>query len=167
MHRRAWPLKYILLESSEISQGPSPTPSPLRSVTMIRGTVLAFAVSIASVLGALYQEPTQEVLNSTYDFIIVGGTSCSRRLPNDKLIQVFCDIAGAGGAVMASRLSEDPDMRILLIEAGGRYIVILMNIWEQRNVDFALTYSGFGNLNISVPGRASTLPRSEFVRAPN
>ncbi|TFK91942.1 GMC oxidoreductase [Polyporus arcularius HHB13444] len=82
---------------------------------------LAFASPGTQVLGKLFQGPTEEILKRAYDVIIVG--------------------AGAGGGATASRLTEDPRVRVLLIEAGG---------------------SDFMNLNISVPARASTLSRSRF-----
>ena len=70
---------------------------------------------------------------------------------------------------MASRLSEDPHVRVLLIEAGGRSVVTCSDKLGFPGHWYpdvgALTHSDFENLNISVPGRASTLLRSKFVRA--
>lgn len=60
---------------------------------------LTCALALAQVaLGAIYTNPA-DVLNKTYDFVVVG--------------------AGIGGAVLASRLSEIHAFKVLLIEAGG------------------------------------------------
>jgi hypothetical protein len=52
--------------------------------------------------------------NTSYDFIVVGGTSfLYYLLPHTDL-----DSGGTAGSVVASRLSEDPKVKVLVLEAG-------------------------------------------------
>ncbi|KAI0341273.1 aryl-alcohol oxidase-like protein [Trametopsis cervina] len=78
-------------------------------------------VSAPVVLSALLQDPSQLPSKKVYDYIIVG--------------------AGAGGSVIAHRLTETSSVNVLLIEAGG---------------------SDYKNINIEVPQFVSRLAFSQF-----
>ncbi|KAJ4465690.1 hypothetical protein C8J55DRAFT_528227 [Lentinula edodes] len=88
---------------------------------MMHIALLSLFLLFAFTSGALYQGAAQLPILNEYDFIIVGG--------------------GAGGSVVANRLTECPSTRILLIEAGS---------------------SDFDNLNIEVPSFAPRLTGSQF-----
>ncbi|KAI0684565.1 alcohol oxidase [Cytidiella melzeri] len=82
--------------------------------------VLSFCAP-SLVRAALIQEPSQIPAGKVYDYIIAG--------------------AGAGGSVLANRLSESENVNVLLVEAGS---------------------SDYKNLNVEVPHLAAALIGSEF-----
>ncbi|TBU22834.1 hypothetical protein BD311DRAFT_822359 [Dichomitus squalens] len=59
---------------------------------------IPFLLLTAATTAALLTDPSQLPANKVYDYVVVG--------------------TGPGGSVVASRLSEDPNTNVLVIEAG-------------------------------------------------
>src|SRR5437588_7204316 len=83
-------------------------------------------------------------MNETFDFVIVGG--------------------GAAGCVLAARLSESPDVRVLLLEAGPDYAEIPAELDDGLGHPPTATHNwGFTSEPDPTSGRTLDLPRGRVI----
>lgn len=81
----------------------------------------------------------KELDKRTFDYIVVGGECCSyAHLPGHPVLTI--ETGGTAGCVVASRLSENPEYTVLLIERGP-----IVDSWLSRvpllSVDFRSSWS--------------------------
>lgn len=84
----------------------------------MRFSIIA-ALFLTPALASVYTDPSM-LPNASYTYIIVGG----RVHPSVRGYLVLSNTcpAGPGGSVLANRLSANPNNRVLLIEAGPRFV---------------------------------------------
>lgn len=81
----------------------------------------AFLLALASLGLCATYGTINDVPRLNWDFIIVGGTNPSVSA-SFAMIETDLNEGGTAGSVLANRLTENPKLNVLLIEAGPTYV---------------------------------------------
>lgn len=84
------------------------------------GIILSLSWHLLPTCAIVYKHYTQLPESAKYDFIVVGGEF----IVQAKAFTYQKSIGGAAGNVIANRLTEDPSVSVLLLEAGGSFVHI-------------------------------------------
>lgn len=80
-------------------------------------SLLLLGVAIAQTYGAIYNQASQ-LPTDAYDCIVVGGTFPIPRTHGTNSSETI--VGGTAGNVVANCLTEDINIQVLVLEAGGR-----------------------------------------------
>ena len=82
-------------------------------------SLLLLGVAVAQTYGAIYDQASQ-LPTDVYDYIIVGGSFPTPYNQPKERAHSRLLLGGTAGNVVANRLTEDTNIQVLVLEAGGR-----------------------------------------------
>jgi heme/copper-type cytochrome/quinol oxidase subunit 1 len=100
------------------------------SIIQPKGPSIMFTalVLLSVVLGvhAAFYTWFEDIPVKQYDFIVVGGIHIVLWTHCFSLLTFSASLGGNAGNVIANRLTKDPNVQVLVLEAGGSYVDIRM-----------------------------------------